>query len=66
LIVKVAVSVGATMTTGIFTGVPFGATTTVVSLTETERLIGGGEKLVLPPQPTKTRIRPVAPMPMLE
>ena len=33
------------MVTGTFTGIPFGGTTMVVLLTETERLIGGGEKV---------------------
>jgi hypothetical protein len=38
-----------------FTAVPSGGTTTVVSLTETERLIGGGEKLVPPPHPVAAK-----------
>ena len=51
--VNVAVSVGATMVTGTFTGIPFGGTTMVVLLTETERLIGGGEKAALLPSQGK-------------
>ena len=56
--VKVAVSVGATMVTGTFTGIPFGDTTMVVLLTETERLIGGGEKAALLPQAIKASKSP--------
>jgi hypothetical protein len=52
------------MVTGRFTAVPFGGTTTVVSLTETDSTMGGGEKLVLPPHPPplpiKTRTSPAA------
>jgi hypothetical protein len=69
--VNVAVSVGATIVTGTFTAVPFGGTTTVVSLTETDRTTGGGEKLVFPPQPvtagmntveaSRTRVMDLAP-----
>jgi hypothetical protein len=54
--VNVAVSVGATIVTGMFTAVPFGGTTTVVSLTETDRTMGGGEKLVFPPHPVTPRM----------
>jgi hypothetical protein len=54
--VKVAVSVGATIVTGTFTAVSFGGTTTVVSLTETDRTMGGGEKLVFPPHPFAARM----------
>jgi hypothetical protein len=36
-----------------FTGLLFAGTTTVVLFTETERLMGGGAKLVLPPQAVK-------------
>jgi hypothetical protein len=39
------------MVTGTFTAVPFEDTTTVVSLRETDRTTGGGEKLVFPPHP---------------
>src|ERR1700757_1910323 len=39
------------MVTGTLTELPFGGTVIVALLTETERLIGGGEKLVLLPQP---------------
>ena len=46
------------MVTGTFTGIPFGDTTMVVLLTETERLIGGGEKAALLPQAIKASKSP--------
>lgn len=46
------------MVTGTFTGIPFGGTTMVVLLTETERLIGGGEKAAPLPQPIKAKTIP--------
>jgi hypothetical protein len=55
---KVAVSVGATMVTGTFTIVPFAGTVMVALLTETDRLTGGGEKPFFPPpQPVRARTR---------
>jgi hypothetical protein len=42
-----------------FTAVSFGGTTTVVSFTETDRTMGGGEKLVFPPHPVKARMNTV-------
>ena len=41
------------MVTGTLTAAPPGGTVTVALLTETERLMGGGAKLVLLPQPAK-------------
>ena len=64
--VKVVVSVGATMITETLTGIPFGGTMMVVSLTETERLIGGGEKAARLPQPIKARTTPEQATPILE
>ena len=63
--VNVAVSVGATIVTATFTAVPFGGTTTVVLLTETERLIGGGVKAP-PPQPVTARTNVAEAKPILE
>src|ERR1700733_810459 len=55
------------MVTGTLTGIPFGGTTMVVLLTETDRLIGGGEKAAMPPpQPIKARKSPEQATPILE
>jgi hypothetical protein len=64
--VRAAVSVGATISTGTFTGIPPRGTTIVVLLRETERSIGGGEKASLAPQPVKTRTNTEEAMPILD